>query len=180
MADELKAELVSDVEDRQATSKGRRFFNLAGIAYCGGCGNKMAYHTSIAKGRMYPYYKCRRVLRDGKEARPCGRSRQNHRAEKLEQKVWDFVSNLMMNPEQLRKDLERMIVLERMEQRGDPDREAKAWSEKLAEADRMRSGYPDLAAKGLMGYEELAEKLEQLNKTREKAERELETLYNRR
>jgi site-specific DNA recombinase len=174
---EAAREMIRD--NRPATSKGRRFFELARIAYCGGCGNRMAYHASIAKGRMYPYYKCRRVLRDGKEACPCGRSRQNHRAERLEQKVWDFVSNLMMNPEQLRKDLERMIELESTELRGDPEQEIKAWSEKLAEVGRMRSGYQDLAAKGLMSYEELREKLEQLSKTRETAERELETLHDR-
>ena len=171
-------EMIRD--NRPATSKGRRCFELPGIVYCGGCGTRMAYHASIAKGRMYPYYKCRRVLRDGKEACPCGRSRQNHRAERLEQRVWEFASNLMMDPEQLREDLERMIELEWAELRGDPDREIKVWSEKLADIDRMRSGYQDLAARGLMSYEELGEKLEQLSKMREMAELELETLYGRR
>ena len=34
-------------------------------------------------------------------------------------------------------------------EQGDPDREAKAWLERLAEADRMRAGCQELAAKGL-------------------------------
>jgi hypothetical protein len=40
------------------------------------------------------------------------------------------------------------------------------WPEKLAEAERMRSGYQDLAAKVLMTYEQLASKLERLEETR--------------
>ena len=69
---------------------------------------------------------------------------------------------------------------ERQELRGDPDRVTRVWLEKLAEADRIRSGYQDLAAKGLMTYEELGEKLGQVEKTRESAERELEALQSRR
>ena len=43
----------------------------------------------------------------------------------------------------------------------------------------MRRGYQDLAAKGLMTYEELGEKLEGLKVIRETAERELEALRDR-
>jgi chromosome segregation ATPase len=44
----------------------------------------------------------------------------------------------------------------------------------------MRSGYHDLAAKGLMTFEELEEKLRGLEETRKTAERELEALRSRR
>jgi hypothetical protein len=50
------------------------------------------------------------------------------------------------------------------------------WLEKLAEAEGMRSGFQDLAAKGLMTHEELGTKLERLEETHALAERELETL----
>ena len=40
----------------------------------------------------------------------------------------------------------------------------------------MRSGYQDLAAKGLMAYEELGEKLQALEETRNIAHKELESL----
>ena len=43
----------------------------------------------------------------------------------------------------------------------------------------MRGGYQDLAAKGLMTYEELGEKLEGLKAIRETAARELEALRDR-
>ena len=54
------------------------------------------------------------------------------------------------------------------------------WTEKLAEVEQMRSGYQDLAAKGLMTFDELGEKLQGLEKTRETAEGELEVLRSRR
>jgi hypothetical protein len=44
----------------------------------------------------------------------------------------------------------------------------------------MRGGYQELAAKGLMTLEELGEKLAELKATRRMAERELDTLANRR
>src|SRR5215207_7753627 len=64
--------------------------------------------------------------------------------------------------------------------RGVPNREAKVWVEKRVETDRMRSGYQDLAVKGLLTFEELEEKLRGLEETRKTAERELETLRSRR
>jgi site-specific DNA recombinase len=167
-------EMVRDNE--RATNKGRRFFELGGMLYCGGCGKKMLYHASVSKGRMYPYYKCRRVTRDGKEACPSGRYRQNHRAETLEERVWESVSALMGNPEWLREDLERMIELERRCFQGSPGLEMEVWLERLAEAEGMRSGFQDLAAKGLMTHDELGTKLERLEETHAVAERELETL----
>ncbi|HLL99173.1 MAG TPA: hypothetical protein VK276_08835 [Rubrobacteraceae bacterium] len=82
----------------------------------------------------------------------------------------------MGDPERLREDLERLIELEGRGSRGDPDREMEAWLEKLAEVERMRGGYQELAAKGLMTQEDLGTRLERLEKTRSAAERELEIL----
>ena len=60
--------------------------------------------------------------------------------------------------------------------RGDPDRETKVWLEKLTEVATMRSGYQEIAAKGLITFEELEEKLLSLEETRKSAERELQAL----
>lgn len=66
----------------------------------------------------------------------------------------------MKDPEQLRVDLERMVTLEREGMRGGSEREAKAWAEKLAdEVDRKRSGFQNLAAEGLITFDELRAKL---------------------
>ena len=58
----------------------------------------------------------------------------------------------------------------------DPDLEAKAWLNKLAEVRRKRSSFQDMAAEGLLAFDELREKLAALEETREVAERELEEL----
>ncbi len=62
----------------------------------------------------------------------------------------------------------------------DPEREARAWAEQLVEADRKRSRYQDMAAEGLITFDELREKLVVLEDTRNTAERELETLKSKR
>jgi len=59
-----------------------------------------------------------------------------------------------------------MIDRERNGSRGDPDRAAKTWLERLAEAHRMRAAYQELAARGLMTIEELSGRLEELETTR--------------
>lgn len=82
----------------------------------------------------------------------------------------------MGDPEQLRRDLERMIELERGVVRGDPERETRGWLDKLAEADRKRSGFQDMAAEGLITLDELRTKLAALEESRETAQRELENL----
>jgi hypothetical protein len=94
--------------------------------------------------------------------------------------VWVFISDYLKNPEKLRTGLERMMEEKRKDLRGNPEQEAKAWLDKLAEADRMRTGYQELAAKGLMTFEELGARLKDLEDTRRLAQRELELLEGRR
>ena len=98
----------------------------------------------------------------------------------MEPRIWGFVSGLLLEPGRLRRGLEAMIEEEERANRGGPEREAKLWHDKLQEAERMRSGYQDLAAKGLLTYEELGEKLAALEETRATARRELEALKGRR
>ncbi len=132
--------------------------------------------SSCGKSLLF-YYRCTKRLLEGKDA--CSQ-RKNYRADKVESQVWELVSDLMKDPEQLRDDLERMIEQERKGLHGDPDREAKVWAKKLAEVGQMRSGYQEVAAKGLMTFEELEEKLRGLETTRKTAEREMEALRRRR
>ncbi len=137
----------------------------------------MSPSTTLKGGKSYHYYRCDKRWQDGANACSHGK---HHRADKLEQMVWEFVLDYLKNPEKLRDGLERMLEEKRRAMRGDPEREAKAWLEKLAEADRMRSGYQELAAKGLMTFEELGARLEELESTRQAAQRELEALEGRR
>ncbi len=94
--------------------------------------------------------------------------------------MWRVVFGLLKDPQTLRVGLEGMIELERKGLRGDPDEQAKMWLSRIAEAERMRGGYQELAAKGLMTLEELGEKLAELEATKRTAGRELTTLTNRR
>ena len=101
------------------------------------------------------------------------------RADKIEAQVWEAVSGLMKDPEQLRSDLQKVIDHERRDSRGEPQREAKVWLGKLTEVDRKRSGFQDMAAEGLISLDELRIKLVGLEELRNTAQRELDTLASR-
>jgi hypothetical protein len=96
----------------------------------------------------------------------CDCEQSSIRACKVEPLVWEFVSGLLKEPEHIRRALEKMIALQREGKGEDPDREAKAWAEKLAEVDSKRSRYQDMAAEGLITFDELRAKLGDLRKTR--------------
>jgi DNA repair ATPase RecN len=104
----------------------------------------------------------------------------SYRAEKVESQIWGFVSDLSIDPRRLREGLEEMIERERDEVQGDPVREAKAWANKLAAAVNKRSRLQDMAAEGLITFDELAAKLEALEQECERARRTLEALEDHR
>jgi site-specific DNA recombinase len=168
-------------DNRSASRAGRRLFDLSGgVLFCSDCGRRMV-GTSIRDpktGKRYFYYECTR-LRNA-DSRRCVAKVRRVRADALEPRIWGFVSGMILEPGRLRRGLETLIEEEERASRGDPDREAKLWHDKLIEAERMRSGYQDLAARGLLTYEELGEKLAVLEETRATARRELEALKGRR
>jgi site-specific DNA recombinase len=167
-------------DNRSPSSAGRRVFDLSGgVLHCAACGRRMG-GTSVLDPktqRRYFYYVCSR-LRNA-DTHGCKTKIRSVRADVLEPRIWEFVSGLILEPGRLRRGLEAMIEEEERAGRGDPDREAKVWHEKLQEAERMRSGYQDLAARGLLTYEELGEKLATLEETRSVARQELESLKGR-
>ena len=158
-----------------------RFWELSGsIMRCAECGRAMnpqktGYtRKSGDKGYVF-YYRCPRAYGyDGE----CSH-RKHHRADRLEPAVWGLVSDLLKEPERIRAGLEQLIEEERRGTRGDPLREQKAWLEKLAEADRRRARFQDMAADGLIAFDELRAKLAALEETRELAQRELGILRDR-
>ena len=165
-------------DNRRPSSAGHRFWELSGgLLRCGGCDWAMTTNNVPSHGnKLLFYYRCAKRSAEGKDA--CSQ-RKYFRADNVEPQVWELVCGVLKDPEQLRVDLERMIEEERKGPHGDPEREAKVWAEKLAEAGTMRSGYQELAAKGLMTFEELEEKLRGLEETSISAERELEALRSR-
>jgi site-specific DNA recombinase len=161
---------------RKPSMAALRFWELSGgILRCGCCGRAFSSVPVSSKGkpRRY-YYRCPNRAVNGLEA--C-QMRTNYRAEKIEAQVWATVSSILTDPQQLRADLEDMMDREReSNRRGDPELEKKAWMDKLVETDRMRSGYQEQAAKGLMTIEELAARLKELEGTRIAAEQKLAIL----
>jgi site-specific DNA recombinase len=166
-------------DNAKPSAAGERSWELSGgILRCGVCGCHMRIRSAWNgkdPTRRY-YYTCGKSNAD----KTACHHRKNHRAIDLEREVWDHVSGLMQDPEKLRDDLERMIELKREGLRGDPDREAKAWLEKLSEVNRKRAAFQDMAAEGLITFDELRTKLATLEETRETSERELAVLKGRR
>jgi len=168
--------------NKKPSSAGRRYWELSGGVFCcGGCGSRMAAETAWASrasaAKKYFYYKCPKGRRGGTEVCPNNKS---HRAEKVESQIWEFVSGLLKDPKRLREGLEEMIEREREEVRGDPDRKAKAWANKLAVAVDKRSRLQDMAAEGLITFDELGAKLNALEEECERVRRTLEALEDHR
>lgn len=136
----------------------------------------MTSHTAKQGEKHYHYYRCHR----GIDYRRHSCRQRMARAEKAEAAMWEFVSRAMKNPERILVGMDALIEQKRAELRGDPDREAKVWIERLAEVDQEQRGYLRLAAKGRMTEGELDEALADLEETRRMAERELEAIGGRR
>ena len=159
---------------------GYRYWELAGVFACGVCGCRMS-KTRRIKGRgyegFYHYYFCPTRTNKGQDACPQVRG---FRAEHVEAQVWELVRSLMLDPEHLLEDIERMIEEERTSAlRGDPEQEASHWLDRLAEADGERRGFLRLAARGSITDAELDEALAELDDLRETAERELRAIEGR-
>jgi flagellar motility protein MotE (MotC chaperone) len=176
LVDLARERIKDNISPAKVTS---RFWELSGgIIYCGSCGKRLdSQRTRKSSGDGYNhYYRCRTRARYGPESCSLNGMR---RADDIEALVWRFVSDMIKDPEQLREDLERVVEQERQGARGNSEREAKAWLDKLTEVDRMRSGFQDMAAEGLITLDELRTKLAGLEDTRTTAERELKALRSR-
>src|SRR5215211_437140 len=161
---------------------GGRFWELSGaLMRCGVCKRAMEpvdlyYRTRSGKKGVICYYRCREANRR-KETCPNNKS---IRSDKAHPEIWNLVSGLLSDPERLRAGLDAMIDEQRGALRGDREREAKVWFERLAALDRKRGGYLDLAAEGIMDRDELRAKLAELQEDRETAEREIAAIEGRR
>jgi hypothetical protein len=126
--------------------------------------------------RHYYYYACAK-RREGREVCP---NRKSYRAEPLESAVWRIVRDLLADAGKVRDGFDAMIRQARTGERRNPGAEARAWLERLAEADRTRSSYQEMTARGLMTFDELAARIEELKNTRKIARQELVAIRDRR
>ncbi len=154
-----------------------RFWELSGgILRCGACGRRMRTCVTRRKpDRVYFYYACAK-RREGRDACP---NRGSYRADALEHAVRRAVAGLLADPGRVRESFEARIRLERPRAWGTPDGKTGVWLDRLAEVDRMRSGYQAMAASGLMTFDELGARLDELEAARRTALQELEAARGR-
>jgi site-specific DNA recombinase len=167
--------------NRRSSAAGDRFWELSGgVLCCAHCGKRMVPQRvakrAPSEGR-HLYYRCPTRHRFGKDVCPHS---SNHQAARIEGNVWQFVSDLLKDPERLKDGLEELIERERRGLRADPEREAQMWLERLSEIDCQRMRAQDLAIEGLLHHDELRSKLADLDDARATTARELEALSERR
>ena len=101
------------------------------------CGSKMrTLTTKTGDGPSYHYYTCGRRRTLGKM---CSCTQKSLGAAKVEPPVWDFVSDLLTDPEKIRSGMEALIEQERSSEPRDLDRETKVWTKRLAEYTHLKS-----------------------------------------
>jgi site-specific DNA recombinase len=157
--------------NRPAAKTGARFWELSGgIWRCGSCGRAMSGTAVGSQSRRRFYYRCPNYAMNGTKA--CS-NKKHIRAEKVETEVWEEVCSWLKNPERLRTGVESYVEQER---RGDPEGEMRLWAKRLAEVDAKRSRFQDMAAEGLIDFDELRGKLDALEADRKTATREFEAV----
>jgi hypothetical protein len=79
----------------------------------------------------------------------------------VETRVWDAVAGILKDPERLLAGLDYMIEQESRGASfaGDPAAETERWLEKISETARLRARYQEMAAEGLIEFEELRARL---------------------
>jgi site-specific DNA recombinase len=170
------------LEQNRASSKAddRTWELSAGIFRCGHCGRAMATHATFyirkdGEKARYHYYRCQNAATH-KELCPYRRS---YKADRLEEKIWQVVSQALKRPERLRAGLEEMIRQEEKALSNNPKKQAEIWRIRIFEVNEKRKRYQEMAAEGLIDFDELREKLFELDEQKELAEREIETLQEK-
>jgi site-specific DNA recombinase len=164
------------IRDRAPTpSTGDRLNELRGVLFCEHCGSRMATNRVLQPGTKRPahYYRCPKRQHLGKEACPNGR---HLRAEGVEALVWGAVEEALSRPQALSRQYDRLLERVREGLRRDPDREMAAYARRVAEVERKRAAFQDMAAEGLISFGELRAKLTGLDDVRGAAEAEVEKL----
>ena len=160
--------------NRRPANAGRRFWDLSGgILRCSECSRAMCATTASKK---YFYYVCTTGVHKHKSG--C-EAKKFHRAADLEEWVWGKLCSILTDPEKLRAGLEEMIEREREAMLGDPAREAALLKKRLNTLGSTRARYQEMAATGLIDFDELRERLAHLEEERVDTQRTLEAIEGR-
>lgn len=178
ISERLSRELVDQARATMDANRGSerkhlaREWELRGVMRCS-CGSVMQTKTTKPHGRIYRYYNC---VRRNKLRNMCDCKEKALQAKEVKPLIWRFVSGLLKDPARMAGGMERLIEQETDARCGDPENEAQAWTEKIAECLALRGAYQDQQAAGLMTIEELGSKLAGLEEARRHAEGELAAL----
>src|SRR5829696_6734896 len=155
------------------SSAGDRIWELTGgILRCAECSRAMSVNYIRAKGRGY--YRCAARYNGGLE-NACSMSR-TMRAEVVGARVWEFVSEILANPSNLARGLEKMIENEC----GPSATEDEApWLKRIAEIDFKQERLLDLRLGGDITPEQFRAKSAELKSARAAAQDQLEASRSR-
>ena len=167
------------IKNNRAPSRaGDRFWELSGgVAVCAGCGRRMISRrkpkTKNGKRYEYDYYHCSGHHSHGRTA--CENSR-NSAAGKLEGRIWDLVRDFLAHPTRLETGLNRLVEEERADALRNPGPEIERLTKRISAADRERANYHKMAAREMISFEELDERLSEVEESRRSAREELDGL----
>jgi len=156
-----------------SSSAGDRMWELTGgILRCAECGRAMSVNYIRAKGRGY--YRCAARYNGGLE-NACSMSR-TMRAETVGARVWEFVSEILANPSNLARGLEKMIEKERAPSATE---DAAPWLKRIAEIALKQERLLDLRLGGDITPEQFRAKSAELKSARAAAQDQLEASRSR-
>ncbi len=157
---------------RWFSNAGHRVWELTGgVIRCAECGRAMGTNHIASRGRSY--YRCTGHYNGGLEKCPMNRSL---RADKVEPKVWEFVSEILKDPARLTRGLEKMLENEREPSAGEDEA---SWLKRIAEINVKQERLLDLHLEGDVTTEQFRAKSEQLQEARAAAEDQLEAARSR-
>lgn len=161
-------------KNRRPANAGRRFWDLSGgILRCSECGRAMTARTALKQ-----YFYCACTVGPAKRKPGC-EAKKFHKAAELEEWVWGKLCSILTDPEKLRAGLEEMIERERQAMLGDPVKEASLLKKRLAKIAERRGRYQEMAAQGLIDFEELRSSLAHVQDERKDTQAALEAIQSR-
>jgi Recombinase zinc beta ribbon domain len=154
-------------------SRGRPGVGPSGrVIRCAECGRAMSVNYIRAKDRGY--YRCTGRYNGGLE-NACSISR-TVRAEEVGARVWDFVSEILTDPSNLARGLERMIKNERAPSAVEDEA---PWLRRIAEIDLKQGRLLDLRLDGDITPEQFRARSAELKGARDAAQDQLEAARSR-
>jgi site-specific DNA recombinase len=156
-----------------SSSAGDRVWELTGgVLRCAECGRAMSVNYIRAKGRGY--YRCAARYNGGLE-NACSMSR-TMRAEVVDERVWEFVSEILTNPSNLARGLQRMIDNERSPSTAENEA---TWLKRIAEIDFKQERLLDLRLDGDITPEQFRARSTELKNALAAAQDQLEASRSR-